>query len=219
MSATPPDTITVTVSESRTVEADTATAHLRIEGASLVRGGEAHRKAKEIAALANDLRAFGVEEDAIRVVDVVAHVDAGLLGKSSSVTYRLTVEVPVARLGDVVGVAASQKNLRIERVTFGYGTDEAGRDAWTASLAERALRRANAIAAALGVPVVGVHVLVEQVHDTEAPSFYPPAPMAMQKSRSAAGAAPIDPGIALRHEKTVTLGLTVTFRVGPRTAA
>lgn len=210
------DTISVEVSDERVIAATTATAHLRLTGASLVRGGEAHRKAKEIAELAAALEALGLDPDQLRVVDVIAQQVSGILGKSSSVTYRLTVEAPIEALPALVGAIAGQRNLTLERMTFGYDDVALDRDAWAAALARRALARATVIADALSIPILGVRSLDERFQSGE------PQPMMAQAffrddevSRSK-GAAPIDPGVPLTHEKTVSLTLNVAFRVGPR---
>lgn len=208
------DSISVDVSERRVVTAVRATAHLTLSGASFVRGGEPHRKAKEIAELASALRALGIAEDAIRVTDVVAHVESGLLTKSSSATYRLTVDVVMEALPALIGAIGGQRNLKLERLSFDYAEDPAERDAWAASLARKALARADILAEALGVTVLGVASLEERFDDGEAP-----APVIHDSDvmvvRSAAPT-PIEPGVPLIHEKTVTLALRVRFRVGPR---
>lgn len=208
------DSISVDVSERRVVAATRAVAHLKLAGASFVRGGEPHRKAKEIGELTSALRSLGIAEDAIRVTDVAAHVESGLLTKSSSATYRLTVEVPMEALPALIGAIGGQRNLELERLRFDYGDDPAGRDAWAASLAGKALAKANLLADALGVPVLGVAALEERFDDGERSEPVVEAD-GMLRMRSAM-AAPIEPGVPLIHEKTVTLGLQVRFRVGPR---
>ncbi len=208
------DTISVEVSEERVIAATTATAHLKLTGASLVRAGEAHRKAKEIAELAGTLVALGIDEESIRVVDVVAQQASGMLGKSSSVTYRLTVKAPIESLASLVGAIAGQRNLTLERTSFGYHDAALDRDAWAAALARRALARATLIAEALSVPILGVRALDERLHDAE-PSREMMAMSAFDdESVRRRSAAPIEPGVPLTHEKTITLALSVVFRVG-----
>lgn len=209
------DTISVEVSEERVIAATTATAHLKLSGASLVRGGEAHRKAKEIGALADTLGELGIDDAAIRVVDVVAQQASGMLGKSSSVTYRLTVEAPIASLPAMVGAIAGLRNVTLERTSFGYDDAALDRDAWAAALARRALARATILAEALSVPILGVRTLDERLYEGE------PQPMMALSAFDAEamprrGAAPIEPGVPLTHEKSVRLTLNVAFRVGPR---
>jgi len=208
-----PDLIQVVITHEDEVEASWADLFVTVKGSSLVTGSAALTKAREVAALVAALGGVGVPEADVRVEDVAAHVESGLLVKSSSATYTLKVRcAKLDALADVLGAITSQKNVRFDRIAWGYPeSDELG-TRWRVDCATRATARARQIADALGVKLLGVHRFVEpdlQVAASEAePGF------AFGPARNRAMGSP-DLGLSVTHSRKVTVRVLVEFRVAP----
>src|SRR5688572_30809895 len=219
-----PDVLVITAKYEEDVSAERAVLFVTVQGTSLVTGRAALRKAAEVRSLVEALEGSGVSESDIGLESVHAHVTSGLLGKSSSATYRLRVRCDqLNALPEVLGAITSAKNAELERLVWRYPESAEQQGHWLKLCIAQANIKAAAAAEALGVRLVGVHRLNEQLledPDTGArPMGQAVAFAAAQRSR--ASAAP-DMGFDLTHHKRGGMRVTVEYRVegfGAHTAA
>ncbi len=212
-----PDTISIDEFAQREVDATGADVFVTISGASLVSGASAHTKSKEVAKLADDLRAAGVPASALRVQGVSAQVSSGLLVRSSSATFSVRVRCDdLEKLPEVLGIVAAQKNTSTDSISWRYPNEHDLRREWAKELIERANIRANVVSQSLGVSLLGVHHYEESLnqgafHEAQA-AFGGGMPM---RSRAAA---PLETGMPLAQSREYTLRVLVRFRVGQAAA-
>lgn len=211
-----PDTISVAVNRRDEVEADRVDVQVTIKGSSLVTGTAALKKAKEVAQLVSALAEVGIKEQQIALKSIHAESSSGILGKATSATYQLEVRCnDLEILAEVLGVVTSQKNAKLDFLSWRYPDDKKLKNEWLLSCLAEAKEKANAIALSLGVKPVGVHSLLEKWLDSEQGDRRFPEEMRvggfvkMARMR----AEPIDLGFPLSHSKWLELQLEVQFRV------
>jgi uncharacterized protein YggE len=210
-----PDVIVITARHEEDVSAERAELLVVVQGSSLVTGRAALKKAKEVAKLVEELEKCGVSQDEVGLEDIRAEVSSGILGKSSSATYRLRIRcAKLELLPEVLGAITSAKNARLEDVVWRYPDSAAQQAKWLQACIAWANVKAGAAAAALGTRLVGVHRLTEQRLDepdyTVAPATaYPGAGM-----RSRTGELEtLSAGLDLGHQKRDGLKISVEYRV------
>ncbi|MBC8103198.1 MAG: SIMPL domain-containing protein [Cytophagales bacterium] len=212
-----PDTgiITVTVSQESEVEADHADLFVSVRGSSLFTGKAALSKAREVAQLVADLKVVGVGESSIQLQGVRADVSSGVLGKTSSATYSLKVRCArLDLLADILGAITGQKNALLKQLAWGYGDGEDRRLACLDDCIARANAKAGRIATGLGIRLLGIAHFTEAEADPESGARPLGAPMMMEMSRARASTSFADDlGMEVSHAKTVTLTVTVGYRV------
>jgi uncharacterized protein YggE len=203
--------ISVAMSATAEVEADRADLHLQVRGSSLIFGNAALSRAREVPQLVTDLKGLGVPEGDIHLMDVQAEVHKGL---NSAATYSLRVHCSsLDRLGTLLGAITAQKNVTLNRLTWGYNpTEEQQTDS---RLLDECLRRANArarqMAGGLGVQLRGIHRCRERRNDSEAPILYQ-AQADFSRSRSGASME-LDMGMTPSHSKRITVAIEVDYLV------
>jgi uncharacterized protein YggE len=207
------DVIVITARHEEDVSAERAELLVTVQGSSLVTGRAALKKAKEIGKLVEELEKCGITQDDIALEGVRAEVSSGILGKSSSATYRLRIRCGnLEVLPDVLGGITSAKNVRLEAVVWRYPDSAEQQAKWLQACIAQANTKAQAAAAALGARLVGVHRLTElllEEPDRE-PSEYAALPRAMpMRSRSAA----IELGFDLSQQKRVGLKVSIEYRL------
>jgi len=207
-----PDVIVITAKYEADVSADRAVLFVTIQGTSLVTGRAALSKAREVKSLVDALAGAGVTEGDIGLEGVNAQVSSGLLGKSSSATYRLRVQVTeLDALPEVLGAITSAKNAQLDRLVWRYPESAEQQAHWLELCIAQANTKATAAAAALGVRLVGVHRLTEQLLGDADSGVFPQAaygaPVAAMRS-----AAP-DMGFDLSHHKRGGMTVSVEYRV------
>jgi uncharacterized protein YggE len=209
-----PDLIHIAVSDELEVEADHAYLHVTVRGSSLFTGNAALTKAREVAHMVAELKAVGIEESNIHLQGVHAETTSVGFGKSSAAIYHLRLLCPrLTILGDVIGVITGQKQATLSYIEWGY-SDNTAHD----TLLETALKTANArakrVAAALNVPLLGIHSCRDSLND---PEHFPPAQTRLAAQSLAPTRARLteeDFGMELSHSKKVTLTVEVAYRVG-----
>jgi len=213
-----PDIIEVSATRRVEIEADRAHLHVSIHGSSLVTGQAALNKAREVAQLVADLKAFGIEEASIKLQGVHAETQSGMLGKSSSATYDLKIaDVEIAKVADVLGVVTGQKNNVLRLLEWRYADDEDARDRLLQAAIERAQQKAQRVAQALSVRVLGVYELSEAWNDEPVrhsanDSMIAGGPMRARMSSE-------DLGLAVSHSKTLQVEVHIKLRVSGMGAA
>lgn len=211
-----PDVLVITAKYEEDIAAERAVLFATVHGTSLVTGRAALRKAAEVKGLVEALAACGISENDIGLESVHAHVTSGLLGKSSSATYRLRIRCDqLNALPEVLGAITSAKNAELERLVWRYPESAEAQGQWLKLCIAQANIKAAAAAEALGVRLVGVHRLTEELledPDRGARQMGVAIPYAAAPQRARAGVAP-DMGFDLTHHKRGGMRVSVEYRV------
>jgi uncharacterized protein YggE len=209
---TKPDTIRISASHLDEVPATHADVFVTIKGSSLVSGGEALKKAKEVKEMVEALTGAGLPAEDIRLQSIHTENTGGPLLKSSSATYRLRLRCnELEKIPDLLGAITAQKNATFERVDWKY-PDEEAREKGMEQALQKAHARAGKVAAQLGVKLLGIYHFEDGVSDDEAP---PGRPLAMQAATRAVGVVPrpADLGMDIQHSKNVRYHVDIEYRV------
>ena len=207
-----PDTIKISAAHKEEIFATHANLHVTVKGSSIVNGAEAMKKAKEVTMLLEALIRLGIKEEAFSLQGVHIEGASGVLLKSSSAAYRLKIRCDdLNQLAEMLDVVSSQKNATLEQVEWKYSEDEARERGLSATL-EKAKAKAQKVAAALNVKLLGVYDFIENAYDEEQPArtFQPQAMMA----KRGGGAAP-EPslGMDIQHSKTIYMNVDIWYRI------
>jgi len=210
---TKPDTIKISASQREEISASHADLFVTVKGSSVVSGDQALKKAKEVSQLVEALTSFGLSPEAIHLQGVHIETSSGVLLKSSSATYRLKVKCEkLDQLAEVLDIIASQKNATLERIDWKY-PEEAARERGLEAALAKAKSKADKVARSLGVKLLGVYDLIENIYDEEMPfpQFAERGAMQM-KARGAAAPEP-SLGMDIQHSKTVIISVDIWYRV------
>ncbi len=210
-----PNTIKVSEARRHEIPADRADLHVTVEGASLFTGGEALKKAREVAQLVRELTDFGVSATDIYLQGVFADTATGLLGKTSLARYKLRLHcADLTQLADLLGIVTGQKNARLNVIEWGYPDDDSLKDQWLGECIARANAKAALIAQGLAVRLLGVHAFSEKYLDGEKPSRTAVAEEGMVMARAARSrVSPEELGLEISHTKTVHVSIEVEYLV------
>lgn len=209
-----PDTIKVTAFHREEIFASHANLYVTVKGSSLVSGNEAMKKAREVSQLVEALTGFGLSPEAIQLLGVHIEAASGVLLKSSSAIYRLRIKLDkLDQLAEVLDILASQKNTTLERVEWKYPEASAQEHGLESAIA-KGKAKAEKVAAALGVKLLGVYDFIENTFDEERPPMPFQAQAAMMKTR-AFNAAADEPslGMDIQHSKTVQVNVEIWYRI------
>ncbi len=207
-----PDVLTLSVEHYERLTADRAELVVTVQGSSLVTGRAVLTKAKEVARLVEELSRFGISDDDISLEDVQAEVSSGILGKSSSASYRLRVRCKnLELLPEVLGAITAAKNARLDDIEWCYPDSHDRQIQWLDAAIRRANSKAVAAAAALGARITGVHKLTEQRLDTESQPQLPALGGAAAAMRRRAE--PVELGFSLDHQKRAGVRVTIEYRI------
>ena len=203
-----PDTITIEVTDSEEVLADHVDLLVTVKGKSLFTGQEALRKAREIRELVEGLTGSGLPEADILLESVQADVSSGITGRHSSAIYRLRIRCQeLEELPDVLGVITSQRNADLTRMMWRYSDLEGLQARLLEECLSKSKRKAERVAASLGVDLLAVHDFSEQLIDREA-GMIPHPPVAVAAGPAFRGRTVTKDalGLSVSHSKRVTLG-------------
>ena len=208
---TKPDTIKISASYREEILATYADLFVTVKGSSVFSGNEAMKKAKEVSQLVDELTRFGISAENIHLQGVHVETSSGALLKSSSASYRLRVRCDVlSQIADLLDIITSQKNAALERIDWKYPEEEA-RERGLESALVKAKSKADKVAVALGVKLLGVYDFLENSFDEEMPIMY--QAQAMMKSRAPAPVAEPSLGMDVQHGKTIHINVEVWYRV------
>jgi len=209
-----PDVIVITAKHEEDVSAERAVLFVTVQGTSLVTGRAALRKAAEVRSLVEALESCGISESDIGLEAVHAHVSSGLLGKSSSATYRLRVRCDqLNALPEILGAITSAKNSELDRLVWRYPESAEQQAQWLERCIRQANTKAEAAAAALGVRLVGVHRLTEQLLEDADTGVRPLGVAQFAAPQRARASAAADMGFDLTHHKRGGMRVTIEYRV------
>lgn len=208
---TKPDTIKISTSHREEILATYADLFVTVKGSSVVSGNEAMKKAKEVSQLVDELIRFGISAENIHLQGVHVETSSGALLKSSSASYRLRVRCEqLGQIADLLDIITSQKNAALERIDWKYPEEEA-RERGLESALVKAKSKADKVATALGVKLLGVYDFLENSFDEEMPIMY--QAQAMMKSRAPAPVAEPSLDMDVQHGKTIHVNVEVWYRV------
>ena len=206
-----PDTIKVSANHREEIFASHANLFVTVKGSSVVSGHEAMKKAREVSQLVEALTRFGLSPDAVHLQGVRIETASGVLLKSSSAIYRLKIRCEkLDQLADLLDITASQKNATLERIEWKY-PEEAARERGLESAIAKGRAKAEKIAAAMGVKLLGVYDFIENAYDEEMPIPFQAQAM-MMKSRAEVADEP-SLGMDIQHSKTIHVNLEIWYRV------
>ena len=208
-----PDTIKVSAFHREEIFATHANLYVTVKGSSVVSGNEAMKKAKEVTQLVEALTRFGLSPDAVQLQGVRLETSSGALLKSSSAVYHLKIKSDkLEQIAGLLDIIAEQKNASLSRIEWKYPEDAAREHGLELAIA-KGKERAEKVATALGVKLLGVHDFMENTFDEERPPMMPYQAMEMNmKARSAAPAGPsLD--MEVQHSKTVHVNVDIWYRV------
>jgi len=207
-----PDTIKISASQREEISASHADLFVTVKGSSVVSGDQALKKAKEVSQLVEALISFGLSPEAIHLQGIHIETSSGVLLKSSSATYRLKVKCEkLDQLAEVLDIIASQKNATLERIDWKY-PEEAARERGLEAALAKAKSKADKVARSLGVKLLGVYDLIENIYDQETPYPQFAAQVVPMKARGVVAAEP-SLGMDIQHSKTVHIGVDIWYRV------
>ena len=206
-----PDTIKVSALHREELSASHADLFVTVKGSSVVSGDQALKKAKEVSQLVEALTSFGLGPEAIHLQGVHIESSSGALLKSSSAMYRLRIRCEkLDQLAELLDIVGSQKNAALERIQWKY-SEEAAHERGLATALQKAKVKAEKVASALGVKLLGVYDFIENSFDEETPMLFQPQ-AAMMKSR---GPTPSEPSLDMdiQHSKTIQVNVEIWYRV------
>lgn len=209
---TKPDTIKISVLHREEIFASHANLYITVRGSSVVSGNEAMKKAREVSQLVDALTGFGLSPDAIQLMGIHIETASGTLLKSSSAIYRLRVRSErLDQIADLLDIIASQKNAILERIEWKY-PEEAAREHGLEAAIAKGKEKAQKVAEALGVKLLGIYDFMEGAFDEERPPMPFRAEAMMMKARAAP---PDEPslGMDIQHSKIVQINVDIWYRV------
>jgi uncharacterized protein YggE len=212
-----PDTVTVVVGQRDEVKADQVDIYVTINGSLLFTGKGALKKAKEVSTLLSTLNEVGIKEDDVVLQSLHVERTTGFLGKNSSATYQIRIRChDLELLAAILGVVTSQKNANLDYLSWRYPDSQKLKEEWLHSCLSEAKGKAAAIAARLGVELLGIYTLSEKWIDSEqSDSGQSPRFVALASTRARTA----DLGFPLSHSKWVEIQVETEFRVSALKAA
>ena len=209
---TKPDTIKVSAFHKEEIFASHANLYVTVKGSSLVSGDEAMKKAKEVSQLVEALMRFGLSPEAIHLQGVRIETSSGALLKSSSAVYHLKVRTEkLDQLAGLLDILAEQKNSSLDRIEWKYPEDEA-RERGLESAIAKGKAKAEKVASAMGVKLLGVYDFMENTFDEERPPM-PFQAMEMGMKTRAAMADQPSLNMEVQHSKTIHVNVDIWYRV------
>ncbi|MCE9644592.1 MAG: SIMPL domain-containing protein [Chloroflexi bacterium] len=206
-----PDTIKISTMHKEEILASHADLIVTVKGSSIVGGNEALKKAREVSQLVEELTGFGVPAGNVHLQGVRVETSSGALLKSSSASYRLRVRCDdLDQIAGLLDIITSQKNAALERIDWKYPEEEA-RERGLESALMKAGSKADKVAAALGVKLLGVYDLIENSFDEDAPAMFQPQARMMKSG----GAPAVEPnlGMDIQHGKTIHVNVDIWYRI------
>lgn len=209
---TKPDTIKVSATHREEIFASHANLYVTVKGSSVVSGDEAMKKAREVSQLVEALTSFGLSPDAVQLLGVHIETSSGTLLKSSNATYRLRILLETLdQLADLLDIISSQKNATLERIEWKYPEDEAQQRGLETAIA-KGKAKAEKVAAAMGVKLLGVYDFMENTFDEERPPMPFQAMEMGMKTRAAVADQP-SLNMDIQHSKTIHVNVDIWYRV------
>lgn len=140
------------------LKASSVVLHVSVKGSSYIADDMALKKAKEVSTLVESLIALGIPEQEIRLKNVVAETQSGIISKSSSAKYHLSIKLrDFEKLSETLSAVTSAKSCELSSIEWKFREDRQKKLENLAKVFASAKETAECIAAALGVTIKGVH--------------------------------------------------------------
>ena len=202
----------ITVDHGVRIDAVAARVHVTLRAQSSLAATAAAKKVAEVRSLVEALASVGVADDAIDVTGLHVVTGSGRILTSQEVTITLEVAATPDELPAVLGVLAARQGLSVDQVEWVYDEFEASIPA-TAEAMRRARRKADAVAEAAGVVVLGI----ANASDSWSVPGPRMEPVAFAASAMARGGAPMDMGMTISSSTKLSVHVTVDFDVSTAT--
>lgn len=195
-----------------------AAVHVTLTASKLFSGRAALTKSEELRRLVTALSEHGLPEDAITLEGASLDVSTGLFSRSSSVTYRVRVQVANLELiAAVLETIADAKQATLTHITWDHTGNAA--ESLLAECAVRAAEKAKRLATSLGVTLGSVHEVREEEHGNQPPLPEPQSwygmPAGMLRTRKAGSSTMSQElaGLDLAPTKHVGVTVRIAYRV------
>jgi uncharacterized protein YggE len=191
------------------IDAVGARVHVTVRAQSSLAATAAVKKVAEVRALVESLAAVGIPDSAIDVTGMQIVTGQGKILASQEVRITLEIAATSEQLPAVLGLLAARQGLAMDQIEWTYDQFEASIAA-TADAMRMARRKADAVAEAAGLKVVGIA--------TASDTWSMPSPRVEMASfaadaRMRVGGAPLDMGLTLSSSTKLSVRLTVDFEV------
>ena len=201
--------VRITVEHDVRIDAVGARVHLTVRAQSSLGATAAAKKVAEVRALVESLAGVGIPESSIDVTGIQIATGQGKILVSQEVRITLEIAVTNEQVPEVLGILAARQGLAVDQIEWTYDQFEASISA-TAEAMRMARRKADAVAAAAGLRVVGI--------TSASDSWSMPSPRVEMASfaadsRMRVGAAPLDMGLTMSSSTKLSVRLTVDFQV------
>ena len=129
-----------------------------IEGEFYVFGDEALKKSKELASFISDLKTTGYSAENLALKKIAIQTTSGKLLKSSTARFTVLLDkIKPEIVPNILGIISGQKNIAIVNLDYDFGELEQERSQLYQRLCACAKQQGEAVAATLGVPLLGVY--------------------------------------------------------------
>ena len=207
-----PDTIKVSAFHREEIFASHANLYVTVKGSSVVSGNEAMKKAKEVSGLVEALTRSGLSPDAIQLQGVRIETSTGTLLKSSSALYHLKIKSEkLEQLPGLLDIIAEQRNAALDRIEWKHPEESARESGLEAAIA-KGKAKAEKVAEAMGVKLLGVYDFMENAFDEERPPM-PFQAKAMEMRSLGASADQPSLNMDIQHSKTIQVNVDIWYRV------
>jgi uncharacterized protein YggE len=207
----------INVQESATITlyASGAKLNVCIKGQSFFTGGEAFKKAIEVANCVAELKQCGLGDDDIQLLNVSTEVESGMLNKSSKANYHLLINCEsIELLGRILSVVSSQKNAKMTAILWQYSNVEETKTNLLQTAVAKTKNVAQSIADSLAVALVGVHKLSYKISGLDTEMRMPEEKDFMETlSRSRHSKSDALDNMNFSHTSKVVLTVTAEFMV------
>lgn len=204
----------ITVDHDVRIDAVGARVHVTVRAQSSLAATAAAKKVAEVRALVESLAGVGIPDSAIDVTGIQIVTGQGKILASQEVRITLEIAATSEQLPAVLGLLSAGHGVAVDQVEWTYDQFETSISA-TADAMRMARRKADAIAEAAGLRVVGI----ASASDT----WSMPSPRAEMASfaadaRMRVGGAPLDMGLTMSSSAKLSVRLTVDFEVASNDA-
>lgn len=185
-----------------------------IEGESAFFGNEAFSKSKEVSRFVAEAKELDYSAENISLQDVSIQSNSGKLLSSSSAVFSLKLDnIPLALVPELLGIAASQKNISVKNVAYDFGALKTEKAELLKAACTTIKQQAEEICESLGLPLIGIYSMTQhwQQPSTGEPAHHASAGLMKTRSvsRSLEGL-----NIVVNRKGTLSLHLAAEFRVG-----
>jgi len=198
------------------VSPTSAAIHVTLTDSKFFSGAAAFSKAEELRKLADALEKRGIPKTALSLSGAAVDVSSGVFTKSSSVTYRVRIELEdLDLLGSVLDVISEAKKASLTRLDWVYDDSGAEERQLLRTAGERAAAKARVLAESVGGKLGPLHSvreerLPERAQFEEKERGF--APM-MARARASGSIAEELSGLELAPKRQVTVRVAVAYLV------